>query len=509
MQSKKRYNTVKPRLWFGQKISLLLCGIFFCLILLELSLRLGGFVFLSWQDYKNKISLQQEGGYRILCLGDSMTALGGQNSYPRQLEEILNQNKEEVNFSVINKGIPRVNSSYILDNLERNLNKYKPEIVVIMTGINDRGIKYESVSYSQTNILDRIEPFLRKLRIYRLARMAGKHFIADRKNKTLSKIKIPLRNKSYGEYIELGNFYDRGYKFIKAEQAFKKAIEINPENYLAYHKLGQNYYEQGKYGQAEAAYKKAIEINPKNEWMYIELGRIYRSQQKYCQAQKLFEEALKINPRSNEAYVELFFIYHKYGKYKKSEDALKKAIETGHENKEAYYELNLLFHTQDYSLLSFSAEVFEEIIKIDTENDWAYRVLSTLYMKMGKTELAKKYANIADRLKGKYYNPITIKNYLKMKEILDKRGITYVFMQYPMRNVNLLKSIFQDDGEGIIFVDNEKVFRKALRKANYKSYFKDYFAGDFGHCTDKGNKLIAKNIAETIIKELFSEANKK
>jgi hypothetical protein len=29
------------------------------------------------------------------------------------------------------------------------------------------------------------------------------------------------------------------------------------------------------------------------------------------------------------------------------------------------------------------------------------------------------------------------------------------------------------------------------------------FGGDFGHCTDRGNRLLAENIADTIVKEAF------
>ena len=58
--------------------------------------------------------------------------------------------------------------------------------------------------------------------------------------------------------------------------------------------------------------------------------------------------------------------------------------------------------------------------------------------------------------------------------------------------------------EGLIFVDNEKVFKDALKTAKYEEYFKDNFAGDFGHCTDKGNRLLAGNIANIILKECFN-----
>lgn len=53
-------------------------------------------------------------------------------------------------------------------------------------------------------------------------------------------------------------------------------------------------------------------------------------------------------------------------------------------------------------------------------------------------------------------------------------------------------------------MDNEAIFKKAIFRDGYKEYFRDMFAGDFGHCTVKGNNLLAKNIADVILKELFS-----
>ena len=104
-----------------------------------------------------------------------------------------------------------------------------------------------------------------------------------------------------------------------------------------------------------------------------------------------------------------------------------------------------------------------------------------------------------------YYIPATVNNYHALKSILDKRGITYVCVQYPMRNIEPLKKLFQGNDEGIIFVDNEKIFRDLVAKEGYQSYFRDAFGGDFGHCTEKGNRLLAENIAKVIVKEVFEK----
>ena len=75
-------------------------------------------------------------------------------------------------------------------------------------------------------------------------------------------------------------------------------------------------------------------------------------------------------------------------------------------------------------------------------------------------------------------------------------------MQYAMRPLGPLKDML-DSREGIIFVDNEAVFKEALKKGRYEDYFIDRFAGDFGHCTPLGNKIIADNAADVLWKEYF------
>jgi len=125
---------------------------------------------------------------------------------------------------------------------------------------------------------------------------------------------------------------------------------------------------------------------------------------------------------------------------------------------------------------------------------------------MAKYELAEEYYKKANELRLEYYNPVTRYNYQKLKEILDKRGIKLVCVQYPVRSVEPLKKIFNVQ-ERITFVDNEKLFKDALKNAKYKykEYFIDMIGGDFGHCTTKGNRLLAENIANVILKDLFKK----
>lgn len=337
-------------------------------------------------------------------------------------------------------------------------------------------------------------------------------------------------------YINLGWVYRDEGSFALAEEILKKAIEVNPENNWAYIKLGQVYRDQGKLSplEAAAAFKKSIDLNPGNDWAYINLGWVYRDQGKYGAAEAAFEKAIELNPDNNEAYLGLGWVYSIQSKLLAAEAAFKKASSFGPPNEDALIGLGQTYRDQGKMLLA--EEAFKKAVEINPKNDeayinlgWFYRnggnleqaekflkianslnpnhdriygLLAALYEEMKKPELGKKYMARAQEMRNIFYNPVTISSYRQLKEILDKKGILLVCVQYPMHSVVPLKLFFEDKGD-VFFVDNEKVFKDAIKKDGYKKYFCDMFGGDFGHCTDEGNKLLAENIARVILNRAF------
>lgn len=271
-----------------KKIAGLVLGVFLCVTLLEIGLYLSGIFFVSSQDRLNAATLQKGNAYRILCLGDSTTAIGGEDSWPNQLEEVLNNKKLGKEFSVINKGVVLADSMNILSQLEANLEEYGPQMVIIMVGINDIKKKREEA-----------QPF--------------------------HKVKSLLRN-------------SRTYRLIEL---------LQPD--------------------------------------------LLNKQEEYLPSEEI------------------------------------------------------------------------------------------------------------------YQSPTVKSSFNKIKEMLDKKAVQLVMMQYPVRSVEPLKMTFESE-EGIIFIDNEDLFKNALKENGYKYYFMDNFGGDFGHCTKEGNRIIAENIANTLIEEkIFSK----
>lgn len=90
-----------------QKLVLVSSGVLLALCLLEGGLRVGGWLFLAAQEARNRASLRQGETYRILCIGESTTAFGGDQSWPRWLERILNESARGISSVSSTRVSPR------------------------------------------------------------------------------------------------------------------------------------------------------------------------------------------------------------------------------------------------------------------------------------------------------------------------------------------------------------------------------------------------------------------
>lgn len=116
-----------------QKILLIFFGVILTFIILEITLRIVGFVYLANTGYWKKDVPKASNEYRILCLGESTTY----DQWPQKVETLLNQSDSPRTFTLIDKGLGGTNSGVILSRVEENLNKFRPHMVIAMMGIND------------------------------------------------------------------------------------------------------------------------------------------------------------------------------------------------------------------------------------------------------------------------------------------------------------------------------------------------------------------------------------
>lgn len=122
-----------------KRLALVPIGVLLGLLGLELGLqgaawivqrRTGGELPTSWVT----------GHLRILCLGDSNTygaVVPRDKTWPKQLETLWNESGRSPRIEVLNLGVPGTNSSRVVRDLPRLLEILRPDLTLIMVGVND------------------------------------------------------------------------------------------------------------------------------------------------------------------------------------------------------------------------------------------------------------------------------------------------------------------------------------------------------------------------------------
>jgi len=550
-----------------QKIFLFLLGVFLTLLLIEGGMRLAGFTLTSLHEHCNRKALARKNFYRILCLGESTTYFGGKYSYPQQLENILNARSHGLRFAVINKGIPGASTNTILDQLNKNLDQYQPDLVITMMGIND---DYRFGLHGENREQSFLFSVWSSLKIYRLAESLRKHLIdlakvaahhftgPQNRNKNSLHLQSPvglesqkslkrlIQHPSYHpnnekSLLQMGISYLLNKNLAQARRCFQKILHKNPAHPDAALKLGQVYFEEQRFDQAKRCYRRVLLNHPDHPeaWLgladiYSQTGRdrlaekIYRKVvtdhpehnlawrnfgrhlvhlNKFKHAESVFYQGLKENPQFLIGYDELGRLYFIQGRFNQSAEMYKKFLATYPDYVIDHHALMRLIDAfrKNNDFKSVEATLIK-ILDKDPFDDRATRMLWQLYREMGIGLKAAEYLKKTEKISTSFYHSVTADNYNQLTQVLKNRGIPLICVQYPIRRLEPLKQLF-DNHDGIIFVDNEKSFKKALETKKYYDLFINNFAGDFGHATREGNRLLAENVAKAVLDYIKQNAS--
>lgn len=508
-----------------QKLFLVILGIGLSLLLLEVGLRLGGFLFARMQDRANQGDLGA-GEFRILCIGESTTALGGEDSYPSQLETLLAQSYPDRKFRVINKGMVSKSSRDIFQYLPDFLENYTPHVVVAMIGVNDRHMLADAGDLgSQTRLI------LRQLRIFRFfelliqhlyAKFEVKGFLGRSKQSSDQEPDVLARtddrqtsgsriNRVLGNYVlleqKLSQLQKQRSRMTPGEAAKKVEEMISllkaQQNWLLVG-LGRLFRLDGDYARALDVLGTALSREPRHVGALVELGRCYKEQRDCARAVPLFEAAHQLAPESVIPLLELMRCYEDLGQLPQAYRITQQILSLETDDVRVYPEIGQWFKEHEYD--QAAVDTFLKGLELNPYDYEVYEQLADVYAAQGKTEEAEIYYLKAQQMEHQMvdYIPATIDYYNRIAEMIMQRGIRLICMQYPLREIAPLRDIFPEEYP-IIFVSNKENFEKALAGNEYTAYFSDFFGGDFGHCTRAGNRLIAENLAAVISAQILGE----
>ena len=402
------------------------------MLLIEGGLRLAGVAISSIQESANRRKLKDKDIVKIMCVGESTTAIGGEFSYPSQLEKILNENFKDERFRVINKGVPMTNTSVIAEDIEGWIKEYQPDVVVLMMGINDHN-KLIPVD------MDAAGNFISSTRLYKLYQWIIKGFFYQRRSRSADEdrrfdrenaIKMVREKKIILHLVRSAYQTDNRVQIYFIKERIRKLSEWVPDNEDVYIALGDALLEKGWYEELPEVINYFLDRNQHHSWLYEKIAMGCR-------------------------------------------------------------DINL----KNVVMRHLAAEAEK------APQNWRIReFIGICHALSDDHESAQRYFSEVGKLRKKVVDNRTRENYLRILRSFNKYNIPFVLVQYPTRDLEEIKIMVQDewDVNKLYFVDNEQVFKDAVIAEGYDTYFIDRFAGNFGHCTPKGNHLLASNIARQI-----------
>ena len=128
--------------------------------------------------------------------------------------------------------------------------------------------------------------------------------------------------------FEIGNYYFGGgaYNTQKAEEYFKKALEIESDIQGAHYQLARVYFIRGDFYTALNEINKEIELYPDFKRSYYVRGLIYGYAKQPDKATADFKEFLKWKPESWAGHNDLAWVYFMKGDYKNSAETAREGL---------------------------------------------------------------------------------------------------------------------------------------------------------------------------------------
>lgn len=149
--------------------------------------------------------------------------------------------------------------------------------------------------------------------------------------------------------MEQGKAFYRKDNDEKALEAFKQALNINPELAEAHFRIGLTYDALGKEQEAEDSYKKAIatykkyfsiEENQKDAEAHYNLAQTYVGLHLYNEAVREYRQATKLKEDDADIYYDLGMALTRLAQYDEAVAAFEKSLEIDPENFRAEDGLN-------------------------------------------------------------------------------------------------------------------------------------------------------------------------
>jgi tetratricopeptide (TPR) repeat protein len=182
----------------------------------------------------------------------------------------------------------------------------------------------------------------------------------------------------------LGDAYTQTHELTKAEEAYRRAAELDPSELSHQRGLGQTLVAEEKFSEALKVYQKLSDVMPDDSDVYLRIAQIYRELHQLDKAEENLVKARQYAPGSLEVMYNEAMLYQAQGRYEDAIRVLSDAV-TGIKGQSPalpsrrrslailYQQLGQLYRdTQNYQA---SIYTFEELGHLGEEEDRRARMM--------------------------------------------------------------------------------------------------------------------------------------
>ncbi|MBK1647696.1 ATP-binding protein [Rhabdochromatium marinum] len=184
----------------------------------------------------------------------------------------------------------------------------------------------------------------------------------------------------------LGNLLkNRLARYDEAEQAYRHAIEIDPDFALPWNGLGNLLMQHlARYDEAEQAFRRAIEIDPDFALPWNGLGNLLTQHlARYDKAEQAFRCAIKIDPNDAIPWYGLGNLLQDHlARYDEAEQAFRRAIEINPDDPLYSNNLAWFLYKQDRDLPE-ARRLAQQAVELASENFYYAHTLATVLVRLG------------------------------------------------------------------------------------------------------------------------------
>ena len=434
-----------------QRLLVLGLGLLFAVLWLEGLLRLVGL----GQRLGKAFLLPDPAATVVLCVGDSYTACPGvprDKAYPAQLEQQLNADHPRRRFQVLNLGLNGQNSSSLRSELAANLHTYHPAVVVLLTGGANAWdyTGYQAFLEADSSTARWLDS-LGRIRVLKLARL----------------VLVGLQGGNLGQPPK-----PSGPPRLPPQSASKRVRELD--------KKGDALCKDMDFPAAERCFRQALALDPGDAPAWIGLALICAETGRFEEGLKPGLEGLRLDPSATRSYRILARLYRARNEREKALDCYLTGLERGDEACDPGEKARLL-----EGLMAFAQP--------DERARFAGRLQAILD---AQPQLQSSLPQGAEQRRDQPRLGDWIATDLgQALETCRQANVPVILMNYPVDHPRNLGGLYERVAreESVPFVDNMRAF-EGVDEARF-------FLPD-GHCTEKGNALVASKVKPVLLEVL-------